>query len=108
MRWRFVHDRAVDAYQSAVPVEGKQQRRDVAEADDEFRVAPDSFEVESISNAVGALASARGKDGADFRVVERCVQVGKTVVVRAGQKGQLVEGVLAEIDAKPPVLEDLR
>jgi len=67
---------ACEAGQFAVPVEGKQQRGNVAEADHEFWIAPGGREIEAVGDTIRSLAAARRKDGADFSVVQRGVEVG--------------------------------
>ena len=66
-------------------VDAKQQRRDVAESDQDLRIAGDGVEIEVREHAAAAPAAADRQDGADRRVAEEAIDVGRAIGILAGQ-----------------------
>lgn len=75
---------------------------DVAEADDDLRVASQCVGIQVVDDAVGAFAAPGSDDGADSRIGERGVQVRGTVLIPAGQVSPSVEDVLTQLDPEYP------
>src|SRR5205085_8329617 len=69
------HDGAVEGGETGVPVDGEMQRRDVAVADEDFRIAANQIVVNSVKQLHRTVAAAYAEDGLHFRVAKHRVQI---------------------------------
>lgn len=85
------------------------EERDVAVADQGFRIAAGSVEIERVRDAMGAFAASGRDDCANAGIAQRVVQIGEAIIVFPREVVTVrVEDVVADFDLEAPTFEKLR
>src|SRR5579872_399171 len=63
----------------------RQQAREVAVADEDFRVTPDGLEIDSVQQIIGAVAAARAEDGTHIIAFNHFFKLADTAVDGSGE-----------------------
>jgi hypothetical protein len=88
-------------------MDAEEERRDVAVAEDDLRVAPDAVEVEKRKQPAAAPAAADRQDSAHFRVREKAVDVVGAILVLTGEVAMTIEEVSTDLHLEPERFERL-
>ena len=90
----------MEARDFALSPKSQVQNCDVAESNQRLRIANGGLKIECMGNPVGAFSTTGAEDGAHTWVPESIVDVGKPVLIAAGQKvTMLVENMSAKLDS---------
>src|SRR6516164_524187 len=87
--------------------QGAMQGGDIAEAHENFRIAPNEFVIEKRQETPGAVTTAGAEDRFDLRVRKSADEVVGALLVRAGEKAAAAADVTRESDLEAQALNGL-
>ncbi|NKJ33911.1 hypothetical protein FHT28_000600 [Rhizobium sp. SG570] len=97
--------RSVNADLMTMLQETEVQCGNVAEADNKLRIAPGRRKIQFISDPIGSLATACGKDRPNIGITKRGIEIRQPLFIGSGKIVPLTKSMLAEIDGETPVFQ---
>lgn len=89
------------------PVQGKEKRRDVREADDRLRMTAKCREIDLIENASDAVPATNAPHGIDVGAPQRVVEIRDALGIGAGEVAVMRVGEPAEVRLTPEGTDEL-
>ena len=100
--------RSMESYKSASVPARQMQNRDLTEPYQGLGICTRGIEIKAVGDSVSAFAARGGKDGANSRITQGVIDVGKAIFVPTRQVVSLpVERVRAHLDSEAPRSENL-
>src|ERR671918_562181 len=99
------HERSMNTDQPAMLPQAELESRDVADAHQEFWVAPGCRKIQPISDAARALSTRCRKECAHARVAQCGVEICQAFFISAREPAHVAKNMLAKIDFEPPAFE---